>query len=125
LSRSSASPTTNGSNQRGDGSRQAVYDFVTYDSCQIEEELVTAGKWEDPVIMAADAMADMLYFLHGTALVSGVPLQAVFSAVHGANMAKLGPNGEVLRRADGKILKPKGWKPADIGEVLKVYGWHR
>jgi predicted HAD superfamily Cof-like phosphohydrolase len=40
---------------------------------------------------------------------------AVFGEVHRANMRKLdGP-----RRADGKLLKPPGWQPADVRGVIE------
>jgi predicted HAD superfamily Cof-like phosphohydrolase len=106
--------TTNASNYTP--GRQTVMELVRYDSDDVE---VT----EHPVVAAADAMVDMGYFLHGTAIVSGVPFQACFNEVHAANMAKIGPDGKITRRADGKILKPEGWKPADIAEVLRKFGW--
>jgi predicted HAD superfamily Cof-like phosphohydrolase len=36
--------------------------------------------------------------------------------VHRANLAKAGGP----RRADGKLLKPPGWQPADVTAVLKA-----
>ena len=43
---------------------------------------------------------------------------AGFREVHRSNMAKVGPGGKVLRREDGKILKPEGWTPPDLKGVL-------
>jgi hypothetical protein len=37
-------------------------------------------------------------------------------------MAKL-VDGKVLRRADGKVLKPEGWVAPDIAGVLAPYVW--
>jgi hypothetical protein len=48
----------------------------------------------------------------------GIPFDAVWRAVHESNMAKLGPNGEIIRREDGKVLKPPGWTAPDIAAVL-------
>jgi hypothetical protein len=31
--------------------------------------------------------------------------------------------GEIVKRADGKILKPEGWKPPDIEGELRAQGW--
>ena len=42
----------------------------------------------------------------------------VFAEVHLANMRKLGPDGLPIHRADGKVMKPEGWKPPDIQRVL-------
>jgi predicted HAD superfamily Cof-like phosphohydrolase len=44
-------------------------------------------------------------------------LDEVFKEVHRSNMAKL-VDGKVIRREDGKILKPAGWTPPDIKGVL-------
>jgi len=70
----------------------------------------------------ADAIADSIYVLVGTALEYGIPLARVWDAVQAANMAKVGPDGKVIRREDGKILKPEGWQPADIAGILNSEG---
>jgi predicted HAD superfamily Cof-like phosphohydrolase len=62
----------------------------------------------------ADAIADSIYVLIGTALSFGIPLAAVWREVHSANMRKVGG----ARRNDGKILKPEGWTPPDIRAAL-------
>ena len=49
----------------------------------------------------------------------GLPLQAMFDAIHAANLAKCA-GGQVLRRADGEILKPAGWQPADKLGVIRA-----
>ena len=33
-------------------------------------------------------------------------------------MSKVGPDGEVIRREDGKILKPDNWTPPDVSSAL-------
>jgi predicted HAD superfamily Cof-like phosphohydrolase len=70
----------------------------------------------------ADAIADSIYVLVGTSLEYGIPLARVWDAVQAANMAKVGPDGKVIRREDGKILKPEGWQPADIAGILNSEG---
>ena len=85
------------------------------------EEYVTALALED-VVEVADALADMVYIIYGTARSYGIPLDAVLAEVHRTNMAKL-VNGKVLRRADGKVIKPEGWTPPNIAAVLAPYGY--
>ena len=64
---------------------------------------------------AVDGLADLIYVAIGSAVSMGVDLEPVFAEVHRANMAKAaGP-----KRADGKILKPEGWRPPDIARVLR------
>lgn len=59
-------------------------------------------------------LTDLLYVAYGAIWACGVDPDPVFEEVHNANMRKLdGP-----RRADGKILKPEGWQPADVGKVI-------
>lgn len=70
------------------------------------------------IINVADALADKIYIDIGTALEFGIPLDRVWAAVQHANMAKVGLDGKVLRREDGKILKPEGWQPPDVEKAV-------
>ena len=65
----------------------------------------------------AKELADIIYIVCGTAVSYGIPLDKVFDEVHRSNMAKL-VDGKPIRREDGKILKPEGWMPPNIKEVL-------
>ena len=66
-------------------------------------------------------LADMIYVTVGCAIEFGLPLNEVFAAVHEANMAKVDPNsGKVLKREDGKVLKPDGWQPADVKSIVEA-----
>ena len=60
-------------------------------------------------------LADLLYVTYGTFVACGVDADAVFAEVHRANMQK--SSGK--RREDGKILKPEGFKSADVRGVLE------
>ncbi len=66
----------------------------------------------------ADALADIVYVVYGTAHVYGIDLDAVLDEVHASNMTKLGPDGRPVRRADGKVLKGPGYRPPDVNSVL-------
>lgn len=67
----------------------------------------------------ADAIADLIYVLIGTAHEFGIPLDQVWDAVQASNMAKEGG----ATREDGKILKPRGWEAPDIAGILRAHGW--
>lgn len=69
------------------------------------------------IVGIADALADIIYIACGTAVSYGIPLDEVFAEVHRSNMAKL-VDGKPIYRADGKVLKPEGWKPPDIKSIL-------
>lgn len=66
--------------------------------------------------------ADVLYIAFGSYVAMGVNGAAVFGEVHAANMRKLGPDGRPILNAAGKVLKPEGWKPADVASVLAKLG---
>lgn len=78
-------------------------------------ELTDALKLED-TNETADAIADMIYVLVGTAISFGIDLRPVWSEVHRSNMAKVGGGNH----ADGKIKKPEGWHPPDIAKALEL-----
>ena len=63
----------------------------------------------------AHELADLLYVVYGTFSSCGVDADAVFAEVHRANMEKIGGP----RRADGKLLKPPGWQPANVKNVIE------
>lgn len=65
-----------------------------------------------------DAMADLDYVVQGTRDEMGVDGVPVAREVHRTNMAKVG--GVIV---EGKLMKPAGWKPPDIAEVLRAQGW--
>ena len=65
-----------------------------------------------------DGICDLLYVLFGAAVTMGFDVDPFFAEVHRANMTKLtGP-----KRADGKQLKPEGWKPPDHKGIIERLG---
>lgn len=60
-------------------------------------------------------LCDLLYVTLSLAVTMGVPLSRFFTEVHASNMTKIG--GE--KRADGKLLKPVGYKEPDIKTLLE------
>lgn len=85
---------------------------------EVADELLDAMSGTGNLPHLAKELADLLYVVYGTAEVFEIPLQAVFNEVHLSNMSKLGENGEVLRRADGKILKGPRYFEPDIERIL-------
>lgn len=80
-------------------------------------ELLEAIDEGDPAHIGKEA-SDLIIAVLGTTAEHGLPFDAIWAAVHASNMAKVGPDGTVQRRADGKILKPAGWEPPDLGPVI-------
>lgn len=91
----------------------------------IEEEFlewITAYSAGNLVEMA-DALADLLYVVYGTAHESGLPIDRIFAEVHRSNMTKFNPDGSIPKRADGKALKAATWEPPKIKEILEDAGY--
>ncbi|MEU4154669.1 pyrophosphohydrolase domain-containing protein [Streptomyces sp. NPDC026659] len=78
---------------------------------------------EGPLDHLAQELADVVYVAYGTALVHGIDLDEVIAEIHRANMSKLGPGGEILRREDGKVLKGDHYRAPDVSAVLRRQGW--
>jgi predicted HAD superfamily Cof-like phosphohydrolase len=79
-----------------------------------------SADWFAPDLTAmAHELGDVQYVTTGTAVQLGIPLLPVAGEIHSANMRKVGPDGKPVVDANGKILKPPGWTPADVGAVLK------
>src|SRR5262245_55796604 len=67
----------------------------------------------------ADGLGDIIYVCIGMALEFGIPLADVWAEIQRSNMAKRDPvTNSIRRRADGKVLKPDGWKAPDIEGVI-------
>ena len=82
---------------------------------EVEEYLKSEA--EDDLVNIARELADIIYIACGTAVAYGIPLDKIFKEVHNSNMAKL-VNGKPIYREDGKVLKPEGWRPPNIQNVL-------
>lgn len=78
---------------------------------------------DGPLDRLAHELADVVYVAYGTALVHGIDLDAVIAEIHRSNMTKLGPDGRVARRDDGKVLKGDHYVAPDVSAVLRGQGW--
>lgn len=79
-------------------------------------------KYDKPdMIEVIDGLCDLLYVTYGAAVRSGIDLEPFFAEVHRSNMEKTGGD----TRADGKILKPEGWVPPKIAELLEEQVFNR
>lgn len=62
----------------------------------------------------ADGAVDAIYVIVGTLIACGIDPAPIWAAVHASNIAKAGGP----KRADGKCLKPPGWRPPDVAGIL-------
>ena len=71
------------------------------------------------LVEVLDALADIAYILAGTVINHGMQyvFDDAFSEVHRSNLAKL-VDGKVLRREDGKVMKPENWQPPNLSQFI-------
>jgi predicted HAD superfamily Cof-like phosphohydrolase len=80
------------------------------------QELDESSTREDDV----DALIDIMVVTIGALHSIGVDVEGAWKEVHNSNMAKIDAGtGAVLRREDGKILKPEGWQPPNLKQYLR------
>jgi predicted HAD superfamily Cof-like phosphohydrolase len=54
--------------------------------------------------------------------ICGIPVFEAWKEIHRSNMAKVDPvTGRVLKREDGKVLKPEGWTRPNVAGVIELY----
>ena len=66
-----------------------------------------------------DALIDILVVTIGAIHSMGADGEGAWIEVMRSNFAKIDPaSGKVLKREDGKVLKPEGWKPPELARYL-------
>lgn len=92
----------------------------------MQEYLVVKIKSENKIEINQDDKArllkelvDLVYVLVGMAVSLGLPFDKAFDEVHKSNMSKLGPDGRPVYRDDGKVMKGKNYKPANLLPLFK------
>ena len=61
-----------------------------------------------------DALIDILVVTIGAIHSMGSDAEGAWKEVMSTNFAKIGEDGKVRKREDGKVLKPVGWVPPDL-----------
>jgi len=88
----------------------------------IEEEFNEFKKalLDEDNIEQLDACMDMIWVILGYCHMKNFKVSQAWDEVAKSNFAKVDKaTGKVMRRADGKILKPEGWKPPDLKEYVR------
>lgn len=68
-----------------------------------------------------DSLIDLVYVALGTSYLHGFDFDEGWRRVHGANMAKerVDVPGNSKRASSFDVIKPKGWRPADLSDLVK------
>tara|TARA_R110000744_G_scaffold334643_6_gene439938 strand:- start:1990 stop:2349 length:360 start_codon:yes stop_codon:yes gene_type:complete len=83
-------------------------------------ELVAAVAADDKVEQL-DALIDILVVTMGAINAAGWDGESAWREVMGTNFAKIDPvTKRVTKRADGKVLKPEGWKAPELLQFIET-----
>jgi NTP pyrophosphatase (non-canonical NTP hydrolase) len=72
----------------------------------------------EPAENVLKELVDVVVVCVGMADTYGWDFDSAFSRVHDSNMSKLGNDGKPIFRADGKVLKSKNYKPAELIDLV-------
>jgi len=94
----------------------AMYvNLITEEATELGAALAKADDVE-----VLDALIDILVVTIGAAHSMGADVEGAWKEVMQTNFAKIGEDGKVRKREDGKVLKPLGWKAPKLSPFLKA-----
>lgn len=74
------------------------------------------------LVEIADGGADLVWVVMGLLSSLGIKFDGVWEEVRASNMSKVSESGKILKREDGKILKPASYFKPNIENVLIEQG---
>ena len=81
-------------------------------------EFIVARNQKDDV-ETLDACFDMIWVIVGYMLSKGYDVEGAWDEGAKSNLAKIDDvTGKVIKRADGKVLKPEGWQKPDFSKYI-------
>jgi predicted HAD superfamily Cof-like phosphohydrolase len=67
-----------------------------------------------------DACMDMIWVILGYCYMKGYNVEGAWNEVARSNLDKIDSStGKVIKREDGKVLKPEGWTPPQLEQFTK------
>ena len=91
-----------------------------YKNLIVEEFHETIAAFADKdIVEVADGLADMVWVIMGLASTLDIPFHKVWDEVKASNMSKV-VKGKVVRREDGKILKPDTYFRPNIRKAMDL-----
>ena len=93
----------------------AMYlDLITEEYNELKEAIIANDRVEQ-----LDALVDILVVTMGAIRAGGFDGEGAWNEVMRTNFAKIDPaTGKVIKRADGKVLKPEGWKAPELAQFV-------
>jgi len=93
--------------------------LITEEYHEVMDELLDMRRGGGNIEHLAKELADLCVVVIGTADLMEIPFTESFEAVMRSNMSKIQPDGTVIRRADGKVLKPANYRDADMSFLVQ------
>lgn len=87
----------------------------------IDEEYIELQKAlrKHDTVEQLDALVDILVVTMGAIRAAGFDGEGAWKEVMNTNFAKINPEtGKVIKREDGKVLKPEGWKAPELAPFI-------
>ena len=76
--------------------------------------------WNRDEVEMLDGCMDLIWVTLGYCYMNGWDVQSAWNEVARSNLSKINSEtGKVIKRADGKVLKPEGWTPPQLEQFTK------
>ena len=90
-------------------------DLIREETDELEEAIQDNDKVEQ-----LDALIDILVVTMGAVRAAGWDGEGAWKEVMDTNFAKIDPTtNKVIKREDGKVLKPEGWQAPQLAQFIK------
>ena len=98
-----------------DANYKMYLDLIDEEHGELQDALRADDKVEQ-----LDALVDILVVTMGAIRAAGWDGEAAWKEVMNTNFAKIDPTtSKVIKREDGKVLKPQGWKAPQLAQFIK------
>ena len=94
----------------------AMYlDLISEETGELKDAIIAGDQVEQ-----LDALVDILVVTIGAIRAAGWDGEAAWNEVMKTNFNKIDTTtGKVIKRADGKVLKPEGWKAPQLAQFVR------
>lgn len=89
-------------------------DLIREETGELEDAIADNNRIEQ-----LDALVDILVVTIGAIRAGGMNAEGAWKEVMDTNFAKIDPEtGKVIKRDDGKVLKPEGWQAPKLSQFI-------
>ena len=97
-----------------DANYKMYLDLIREETGELEDAIADNDRIEQ-----LDALVDILVVTIGAIRAGGMNAEGAWKEVMDTNFAKIDPEtGKVIKRDDGKVLKPEGWQAPKLSQFI-------